>query len=413
MSVARARSRADVRGRGVRLPAPRAPAAPTPTQPPRADRARRAAGHRLPAVDRAPRTPNRCCPSRSARCRRRWPGRSAAPGLNLHVGGAIAALALMFASYAIAVAAADAAVGARGADRRSRRCTRRAARRRRCSRPTCSATRPTRGWARSTASTRISTGRTRSRSIPSSRTSAPSGQHAERLRPAVHGLQLPAGAAVDRRQRVRLQVDRGRRQPRPGRARLECARLRGIDPVRAAALVGLNPLLVIYGVGGGHNDLLMLVADGGRGLRAARSPRARSAARLTMVAIGVKLTAGLLLPFALAAGGPRRGRDRRRDLAARRRRRLRADRRAQLRGVRHRARFHLLATLRQSQSEGDWHSIPGFISTRLGLADRRPHHRRTCSAAAFVDRAPPGWCGACGRGRPTGSTAPAGRRWRC
>jgi uncharacterized BrkB/YihY/UPF0761 family membrane protein len=28
---------------------------------------------------------------------------------------------------------------------------------------------------------------------------------------------------------------------------------------------------------------------------------------------------------------------------------------------------HLLATLQKSQNEGDWHSIPGFISTRLGL----------------------------------------------
>ena len=36
------------------------------------------------------------------------------------------------------------------------------------------------------------------------------------------------------------------------------ARLRGVDPVKAAALVGLNPLIVVYGVGGGHNDLLML-----------------------------------------------------------------------------------------------------------------------------------------------------------
>jgi len=36
------------------------------------------------------------------------------------------------------------------------------------------------------------------------------------------------------------------------------ARLRGLDPVRAVALVGLNPVLVVYGVGGGHNDLLML-----------------------------------------------------------------------------------------------------------------------------------------------------------
>ena len=36
------------------------------------------------------------------------------------------------------------------------------------------------------------------------------------------------------------------------------ARLRGVDQVKAAALVGLNPLIVVYGVGGGHNDLLML-----------------------------------------------------------------------------------------------------------------------------------------------------------
>src|SRR5436305_8610004 len=38
------------------------------------------------------------------------------------------------------------------------------------------------------------------------------------------------------------------------------ARLRGVDPVKAAALVGLNPLVVVYGAGGGHNDLLMVSA---------------------------------------------------------------------------------------------------------------------------------------------------------
>ncbi len=37
------------------------------------------------------------------------------------------------------------------------------------------------------------------------------------------------------------------------------ARLRGVDPVKAVALVGLNPLIVVYGVGGGHNDVLMMV----------------------------------------------------------------------------------------------------------------------------------------------------------
>jgi hypothetical protein len=39
------------------------------------------------------------------------------------------------------------------------------------------------------------------------------------------------------------------------------ARLRGVDPVRATALVGLNPLIIVYGVGGGHNDLLMLASS--------------------------------------------------------------------------------------------------------------------------------------------------------
>jgi hypothetical protein len=29
--------------------------------------------------------------------------------------------------------------------------------------------------------------------------------------------------------------------------------------------------------------------------------------------------------------------------------------------------LHLLHTLRQNQARGDWHSIPGFISTRLGF----------------------------------------------
>ncbi|HTU96503.1 MAG TPA: polyprenol phosphomannose-dependent alpha 1,6 mannosyltransferase MptB, partial [Solirubrobacteraceae bacterium] len=81
-----------------------------------------------------------------------------------------------------------------------------------------------------------------------------------------------------------------------------CAQLRGADPVKAAALVGLNPLLVIYGVGGGHNDLLMLLAMVG-GVYAILASRERVGGGLSLLAIGVKLTAGLVLPFALAAGG--------------------------------------------------------------------------------------------------------------
>jgi Glycosyltransferase family 87 len=159
-----------------------------------------------------------------------------------------------------------------------------------------------------------------------------------------------------------------------------CARLRGIDPVRAAALIGLNPLLVLYGVGGGHNDLLMLLAVAGA-IYAVLASRPRMGGGLTMVAIGVKLTAGLLLPFMIAAGGPRRGRGRRDFL-------LGAGVGLALIAalsftVFGSGAFHLLATVRQSQSEGDWKSIPGFISSRLGM----PTVGHICTyvlAAAFV-----------------------------
>jgi alpha-1,6-mannosyltransferase len=140
-----------------------------------------------------------------------------------------------------------------------------------------------------------------------------------------------------------------------------CAQLRGADPVRAAALVGLNPLLVVYGVGGCHNDLLMLVVLAGA-LHALLSGRGGRGGVLLVLAVAVKLTAGLVLPFALAAGG----RERRRALIAGA---LAAS--ALLAAlsllVFGSGAWHLLATVSQSQSAGDWKSIPGAISTRLGL----------------------------------------------
>ncbi len=57
----------------------------------------------------------------------------------------------------------------------------------------------------------------------------------------------------------------------------------------------------------------MLLALVGGGLRVLLS-RERLGGGLAVLAVGIKLTAGLLLPFAIAAGGPRRGRGRRRDL---------------------------------------------------------------------------------------------------
>jgi hypothetical protein len=143
------------------------------------------------------------------------------------------------------------------------------------------------------------------------------------------------------------------------------ARLRNIDPVKAVALVGLNPLVVVYGVGGGHNDLLMLAAVMA-GVYAVLQYRDRAAGGLMVVAAGIKLTAGLCLPFAIAGARGEQARNRRRDLM------LGAG--AATAGVAAlgfavfgTGPLHVFGTLQKAQSAGDWHSIPGFISTELGL----------------------------------------------
>jgi alpha-1,6-mannosyltransferase len=144
------------------------------------------------------------------------------------------------------------------------------------------------------------------------------------------------------------------------------ARLRGINPVKAAVLVGLNPLVVIYGVGGGHNDLLMLVPMLA-GVVLLLQRRGRLGAGSIVVGVGIKVTAGLLFPFALAgARGPLLS-TRRRDLL------IGAGITAALLGIFAVILFgtgplHLPATIEKVQGKGsNWQSIPGFIGTRLGL----------------------------------------------
>jgi alpha-1,6-mannosyltransferase len=141
------------------------------------------------------------------------------------------------------------------------------------------------------------------------------------------------------------------------------ARWRGVNPVKAIALVGLNPLIVIYGVGGGHNDLLMLAAMV-VGIYAILQHRDRVGGGLLAAATGIKLTAGLLLPFAIAGGAIRRVGRREIVVGAVAVTLLMAVLGVILFGA---GPLHLPATIQHSQSEGDWHSIPGFITSRLGL----------------------------------------------
>ena len=143
------------------------------------------------------------------------------------------------------------------------------------------------------------------------------------------------------------------------------ARLRGVDPVKAAALVGLNPLIVVYGVGGGHNDLLMLAALMA-GIFAILQHRDRAGGGVMVLGAGIKLTALMFLPFAVASGGRLGAQKRRRDIL------IGAGTAGVLLATLAFAAFgtgplHLLGTLERTQGMGDWKSIPGFISTRLGL----------------------------------------------
>ncbi|HEY5709279.1 MAG TPA: polyprenol phosphomannose-dependent alpha 1,6 mannosyltransferase MptB, partial [Solirubrobacterales bacterium] len=76
------------------------------------------------------------------------------------------------------------------------------------------------------------------------------------------------------------------------------APVRGVDPLRAAAFVALNPLVLVHVVGGPHNDALtvLLMTLGVAGVLTARET---SAAAALAAAIAVKVSAAIVLPFAL------------------------------------------------------------------------------------------------------------------
>jgi len=81
---------------------------------------------------------------------------------------------------------------------------------------------------------------------------------------------------------------------------------RGIDPLRTAAFVALNPLVLVHVVGGAHNDALtMLFAM--LAVAAILSTRELSGGVALVAAIATKLSAAFLAPFALV-GTRERGR---------------------------------------------------------------------------------------------------------
>jgi hypothetical protein len=86
------------------------------------------------------------------------------------------------------------------------------------------------------------------------------------------------------------------------------ARLLGRDPVAAIVLVGLNPIVLVWGLGGDHNDafmMLLVVLGFYLMLRARASPDGDrlyvGAGAAFVAAVFMKASAGIFLPIALAA----------------------------------------------------------------------------------------------------------------
>lgn len=85
-----------------------------------------------------------------------------------------------------------------------------------------------------------------------------------------------------------------------------CARRLGADPLRSALFVGLNPLWLVWAVGGAHNDLiptLVVLA----GVRLAIAGRERAGTATVALAVAVKASAVVVLPYAVIGARGRRG----------------------------------------------------------------------------------------------------------
>lgn len=155
----------------------------------------------------------------------------------------------------------------------------------------------------------------------------------------------------------------------------------GRDTMRVVLFVGLNPVLIMYAVGGAHNDMLMLAALTWA-IAALVVHRARTSGGLLVLAVAVKLTGAIMIPFALAAhrGPARLGGHQRRLLAGGVLVLIGA-------GIMSTVLFgegplHVLGTLEVIQSNGGRQSIPGFIAWGLGLG--RLSHTMTVGLQAVT-----------------------------
>src|SRR5205807_10060831 len=101
-------------------------------------------------------------------------------------------------------------------------------------------------------------------------------------------------------------------KPRPAAASLaivalvwKCAERLGRDPRKAALFVGLNPVVLVFDVGGAHNDFIA-IAFLMAGVYLAIAGRERISGAAMVAAAAIKLPTGLPLLFAVAGLRTRR-----------------------------------------------------------------------------------------------------------
>ena len=75
-----------------------------------------------------------------------------------------------------------------------------------------------------------------------------------------------------------------------------CAVVRGVEPMDAVLFAGLNPVLLVYTVGGGHNELVMLPLLVG-GILLTLQGREGLGGAAAVAAAGVKLSGAIVAPF--------------------------------------------------------------------------------------------------------------------
>jgi hypothetical protein len=144
------------------------------------------------------------------------------------------------------------------------------------------------------------------------------------------------------------------------------AKLRGVSPARGVALVGLNPMVTLYAVGGGHNDMLMLLLTTA-GIYAVLLRREGRSGVLLIAGAAIKLTGAIVLPFALVGGVTGTA--------------LRGHRRLLIGAAVTTAGFavtsyiafgtgilHQVNTLQNVQDLGYWQSLPGLVFSLTGMA---------------------------------------------